>query len=137
MGIRDVPAQLRRQVIERAQERCEYCHMPDRLSFYSPEIDHIVARKHGGVTVLDNLALACWRCNHNKGSDLSSFDPLSGELTRLFTPRTDVWEDHFRIEGSHLVSDTPSGRTTISLLRLNESERLTERTLAIGLGQYS
>ncbi|MBI3761284.1 MAG: HNH endonuclease, partial [Chloroflexi bacterium] len=68
MGVRDIPAPLRRQVIERAGERCEYCHTPDGLSFYSPEIDHVIARKHGGKTTLDNLARVCWRCNHHKGT---------------------------------------------------------------------
>ena len=136
MSSRDIPAPLRRQVIERASERCEYCRMPDRLSFYPPEIDHIIARKHGGKTTLDNLARVCWRCNHHKGTDLASFDPLTGELTRLFHPRTDIWEEHFRLDATHLVSDTPVGRTTIFLLRLNDSERLAERALVIAADQY-
>ncbi len=137
MSVRDIPAPLRRQVIERARERCEYCRMPDRLSFYPPELDHIIARKHGGQTVLDNLARVCWRCNHYKGADVASFDPLTGELTRLFHPRTDVWEEHFRLDGAYLVSNTPIGRTTIALLRLNDPDRVAERALAIAAGQYS
>lgn len=136
MSALHIPAHLRRQVIERARERCEYCCMPDRLSFYLPEIDHIIARKHGGKTDLDNLARVCWRCNHHKGTDLASFDPLTGELTRLFNPRANAWEEHFRVEGTRLVSDTAIGRTTIHLLQLDEPERLAERALAIAAGEY-
>ena len=136
MSARDIPVSLRRQVVERAKERCEYCRMPDHLSFYSPEIDHIIARKHGGQTTLDNLARVCWRCNHHKGADLTSFDPLTGELTRLFHPRNDNWEDNFSLEGAQLVSDTPIGRTTIFLLRLNDPPRISERSLVISQGRY-
>ncbi len=136
MGARDIPAQLRRQVVERAQGRCEYCRMPDRFSFYPPEIDHIIARKHGGQTTLDNLARVCWRCNHHKGTDVASFDPLTGELTRLFHPRTDVWIEHFRLDDVRLDSDTPEGRTTLFLLRLNEPARVEERGLAVAAGLY-
>jgi len=102
MSVRDIPASLRRQVVERAKERCEYCRMPDSLSFYSPEIDHIVARKHGGQTTLEILARVCWRCNHHKGTDLTSFDPLTNDLTRLFDPRKDNWDDHFHLEAHSL-----------------------------------
>jgi hypothetical protein len=110
--------------------------MPDRFSFYPPEIDHIIARKHGGQTTLDNLARVCWRCNHHKGTDVASFDPLTGELTRLFHPRTDVWIEHFRLDDVRLDSDTPEGRTTLFLLRLNEPARVEERGLAVAAGLY-
>ncbi|MEK7440934.1 MAG: HNH endonuclease signature motif containing protein [Chloroflexota bacterium] len=136
MSVRDIPNALRQEVIARAGKRCEYCFMPDLLSFYPPEIDHVVARKHGGQTTLENLARICWRCNRHKGTDLTSLDPLTGELTRLFNPRIDHWSDHFALQENQLISDTAIGRTTISLLRLNTSERLAERSLAATSGQY-
>src|SRR5437773_5617958 len=51
-------------VRQRAGDACEYCRMPQ--AFYptvSFPIDHIIARQHGGPTVLSNLALSClaWR----------------------------------------------------------------------------
>ncbi len=64
-----LPIALRRAVIERAHERCEYCHKP-QVSFFPHEVDHVVAVKHGGQTTLDNLALACFQFNRYKGSDL-------------------------------------------------------------------
>jgi hypothetical protein len=51
---------LEEGVRKRAGETCEYCRM--RQSFYPTvtfPIDHIIARQHGGPTVLSNLALSC------------------------------------------------------------------------------
>ncbi len=54
---------LRRLVEERAKYQCEYCLLPDNLSFFPHEIDHIIAEKHGGKTEANNLAYTCCRCN--------------------------------------------------------------------------
>jgi hypothetical protein len=118
---------VRREVIERAQNRCEYCLLPTDVAFFPHEVDHVIAEKHGGATNLDNLAFACWRCNRHKGSDLTSFDPQTGQLTSLFNPRTQVWIEHFTYERKLIVGLTPEGRTTVHLLRLNSEERLIER----------
>ena len=75
-----IPISLRRQVEQRAQHQCEYCLLPAAVSFYSHEVDHVIALKHGGATSLENLAYACWRCNRYKGTDLGSFDPDTGEF---------------------------------------------------------
>lgn len=124
-----VPTALRREVVERAGNRCEYCLLAAEVAFYPHEVDHIVAEKHGGATDIDNLAFACWRCNRHKGSDLSSFDPLTRQLSPLFNPRTQVWSEHFSYEREKIVGLTPEGRTTVNLLRLNTEERLSERLM--------
>lgn len=122
-----VPATLRRQVIERARNRCEYCLISAEVAFFPHEVDHVVAEKHGGATEISNLALACWRCNRHKGSDLTSFDPETRQLSPLFNPRTQVWAEHFAYERERVIGLTPEGRTTVNLLRLNREERLSER----------
>jgi hypothetical protein len=122
-----VPATLRRQVIERAGGRCEYCQLPAGVAFFPHEVDHVVAEKHGGATDISNLAFACWRCNRHKGSDLTSFDPQTRQLSPLFNPLAQVWSEHFAREGERIIGLTPEGRTTVSLLRLNSEERLRER----------
>lgn len=128
---------LRRLVEERAALRCEYCLLPASVAFLRPhEADHIVAEKHGGATEAENLALACWRCNRHKGTDLASLDPATGDLTRLFNPRTQVWHVHVRLEGAQLVGITAEGRTTVRLLRLDTPERTIERQRLISLGHY-
>lgn len=56
MSVTYISTELRRLVIERAGARCEYCRLAEYVSFYSHEIDHIIAEKHDGLTVADNLA---------------------------------------------------------------------------------
>ncbi len=98
------------------------------MTFYPHEVDHVIAQKHGGKTALDNLAFSCFECNRHKGSDLASIDPPTGKITPLFNPRSQQWQDHFRFDSASIVPLTPEGRTTVFLLRLNEEERLEERT---------
>lgn len=123
-----VPAALRREVIKRAGNRCEYCLLPSEIAFYPHEVDHVIAEKHGGVTEIDNLAFSCWRCNRHKGSDLTSFDPETRQLSPLFNPRIQIWAEHFAYQGERIVGITKEGRTTVYLLRLNGEERLLERS---------
>jgi len=131
-----ISAVLRQQVIERAQGYCEYCLYPQDLSFLTFEIEHIVAEKHGGATVLGNLAMACPYCNRYKGSDLGSLDPKTGQLTPFFNPRTQVWNAHFRLEGAQIVPLTPEGRVTASILQFNHPDRVQERERLIEIGRY-
>ncbi len=129
-------ANLRRTVIERARGKCEYCLLhQDDTSFTHP-IDHIVAIRHGGKTVADNLACACIECNRNKGADLTTIDPLTGVITPLFHPRKQVWHEHFSLEGVQIVGLTAVGRATVVLLRLNDPVRLMEREALIASGRY-
>lgn len=115
----NISSALRREVIQRAEGRCEYCRLHQNLSIYTHEIDHVVAKKHGGKTVLENLALSCLPCNRYKGSDLTSIDPQTGEITRLFDPRSDVLSEHFILENGKIVGLSAIGRTTVFLLKFN------------------
>lgn len=112
-----VPASLRELVIERAVGRCEYCRFPQKAALLAFEMEHIVSEKHGGVTEADNLALACPFCNRAKGTDLGSIDPETGQLTPFFNPRTQAWEDHFRLEGAEIRPMSSNGRVTVSILQ--------------------
>jgi hypothetical protein len=104
--------------------------------FFPHEVDHVVAEKHGGATVAENLALTCWRCNRHKGSDLGSFDPQSGAFAFLFNPRTQHWEEHFVVEAGLLRGLSPEGRTTANLLQCNTVERVAERRRLSDAGLY-
>ncbi len=120
-------AEMRRRVILRSGNRCEYCliHQDDAIAAH--QIDHVIAEKHGGATSLDNLAFSCVLCNLRKGSDLSSIDPESNTITNLFNPRTQKWLNHFAIDDTHIIGITPEGRTTVNFLLLNSDQRLVER----------
>jgi hypothetical protein len=122
-----IAVSLRRLVIERANNQCEYCLISATLSFFPHELDHVIAEKHEGQTTLENLALTCWRCNRHKGSDLGSFDPTTEDFSFLFNPRTQTWTEHFIQNGNYIEGLTPEGRTTVKLLQFNTEERLTER----------
>jgi hypothetical protein len=132
----DVSAALRRLVAERAGNRCEYCLLPQAVAFHQHEPDHIVPRQHGGETRLDNLALACLRCNRYKGPNVGSFDPLTGALVPLFNPRTQVWAEHFVFEGGAIRPLTPAARVTVKILRLNDEDRVTERQWLLAAGLF-
>jgi HNH endonuclease len=129
-----VPAALRRVVHERARGACEYCLVPEALSFAAHEVDHVIAQKHGGATDEDNLALSCALCNKHKGTDLASIDRETGRLTSLYHPRRERWSAHFRIEEAALLPLTATARVTVQLLRMNHPDRLVERALLIASG---
>ena len=131
-----VSVALRREVTERAHGRCEYCRFPSDASLLSFEIEHIIAEKHGGATNLENLALSCPFCNRAKGSDLGSIDPETGELTPFFNPRTQIWFDHFRLDGPLIVPRTAAGRVTVNIFQLNHPDRLLERGQLIRIDRY-
>jgi hypothetical protein len=113
-------------VRRRAGSRCEYCRLP-QAAFRRPfHMEHIVAKQHGGSARFDNLALACWNCNLKKGPNLSGVDPWTGQLTALFHPRTDRWQQHFSALlgtlmpiGIEIRGLTPAGRATVQVLGLN------------------
>jgi hypothetical protein len=131
-----IPAELRRLVYRRAQGRCEYCLTPEIVGFSVHEYEHIIARKHGGATTADNLALSCTLCNQRKSSDLAAIDPKTGEIIRLFHPRRDLWDEHFQLNSAHIIPLTSIGRATANLLRLNMVGRIEERELLIELGFF-
>ncbi len=118
---------LRQLVIERAAGHCEYCLIHQDVSPYAHETDHLVARKHGGQTVAENLALACLACNRRKGSDLTTIDPLTGDVVPLFNPRVQLWQDHFAFKGAYVIGLTTIGRGTVFLLGMNVPERVAIR----------
>ena len=127
---------LRQQVWERAADRCEYCQMPQDLVDAVHEIDHIIAEKHRGATVLENLALACFHCNNHKGPNIAGIDPKTGLMSRLFHPREDGWHDHFKWRGPVLLGTTPIGRATVEVLEINIRQRVLHRRALIEEGAF-
>jgi hypothetical protein len=122
-----ISQQQRREIRARANGRCEYCRILETLLLAGCEVDHIISRKHGGITEISNLALSCARCNRSKGTDIGSIHPDTGSFTRLFNPRLDRWDEHFVMAGARIVGVTPIGQVTVTLLRFNDEDRLVER----------
>lgn len=115
---------IRNAVRRRAQNRCEYCglHQSD-APFLKHQIEHVIPRQHRGSDDMSNLALACYRCNKHKGPNLTSFDPRTAKIVRLFNPRTQRWRDHFIIRGVLILGRTATGRATVELLQINADKR--------------
>jgi HNH endonuclease len=113
----------------RANNRCEYCLLPQDASSLRHHIEHVIPRQHGGSDDLSNLALACHRCNLSKGPNLTGIDPITGEIVPLFDPRLNRWTDHFCFRGPVIEGLTPMGRTTIKVLSMNDTRRIERRGL--------
>lgn len=134
-----ISAALRREVVERAGNCCEYCRLSQGDLFFSLEVDHIIAEKHDGQTVADNLCLSCPDCNAFKGSDLASIDYAHDKaIVRLFNPRVDRWNDHFQLEliTGYIEGLSPQGRVTVFLLRLNDDDRVVDRKQLMSANRY-
>lgn len=129
-----VSSRVRQQVRRRAEGKCEYCLVHEEDGYVGYQIDHIIARKHGGATSLDNLAFACLLCNRYKGSDVAAPDPTTGEIVPLFNPRQQRWQEHFTLQGAVIVARSSIGRATANLLRLNSPERVIERVEFVKAG---
>ena len=127
---------LKKLVIARAFSACEYCLIAIADTYFGGEIDHIISVKHGGGNHAYNLAYACQVCNRAKGSDLGSISQLTGRLVRFFNPRTDVWLEHFALQGATIMPLTEIGEVTARIFDFNAPERLAEREGLLQLGRY-
>ena len=130
-----IPHRIKINVAQRADFRCEYCQLPDKISFYTFHIDHIKSIKHGGLSTLDNLAYCCPDCNFNKGSDIGSFIE-NDQIIRFFNPRIDNWHEHFEIVNGFILSKTDISKVTERIFKFNDSDRIIFRQQLIQLKQY-
>ena len=123
-------------VWDRAGHCCEYCGMPQLYDELPFEIDHIIARQHGGPTIASNLALACFACNHHRGPNLSGIDSKTKKIVQLFHPRRHKWSRHFRWDGPVLAGRTALGRATVAVLAVNLPHRVRHRAQLIAEGVF-
>lgn len=114
-----VPARLRRLVVSRAGNQCEYCALSQEGQEATFHIDHILPKAAGGRTYAANLALACLSCSLRKEARRSAIDPITTRRVTLFHPRRQRWRDHFRWDGFRIVGLTPTGRATVAALQMN------------------
>ena len=116
-------------VAERALHRCEYCSAPEVVFNFPFEVEHILPPTQGGKNESENNALACRSCNLFKSDSIDGQDSQTGQRTRLFHPRCDVWSEHFRFNADLVIEPlTAIGRATCSQLRMNSSSQVAART---------
>lgn len=124
--------EIRQQVRLRAKNRCEYCGKPDGYSVHKHQVDHIISQKHKGSDDLDNLALACFRCNVSKGTDVGAYDSETAQLVPFYNPRAQSWKEHFKLlENEEITGLSPSGRITVAVFQFNHPDQLESRRYLI------
>ncbi|MEA5448844.1 HNH endonuclease signature motif containing protein [Leptolyngbya sp. CCNP1308] len=138
MPRRYITVDEQRQVIERANRRCEYCKSAMDYAAQSFVMEHIIPIAAGGETALDNLALACGGCNGHKHIKLTGLDPVSQTQVSLFHPRRQTWDEHFAWDADFLqvVGLTPAGRATVEELSLNRLGIVNMRRLLLLAGLH-
>ncbi|PZO42617.1 MAG: hypothetical protein DCF15_22810 [Phormidesmis priestleyi] len=77
---------LKLQIRQRAEYLCEYCHSSEEASTSQFTIDHLQPRSLGGSDELENLALACHRCNIRRYNFTTGIDPQTNAIVPLFNP---------------------------------------------------
>jgi len=127
---------LRRRVTLWAEIRCEYCGLSQLGQAATFHLDHVVPVAAGGMAVLDNLALACIHCSLRKGARVMVLDPKTRRSVRLFHPRQQQWNLHFRWSGNELTGITATVRATIDALALNSPEHQIIRSFESLLGRH-
>jgi hypothetical protein len=131
-----IPVSLRRFVIQRANNHCEYCGISQVGQVATFHIDHIITSVAGGETKEENLALACVSCSLRKGSRQNLKDLETGEVVLIFNPRQQRWMEHFIWDGVRVVGLTATGRITLQALDLNRPTMLAIRTEEVLLGRH-
>ncbi len=129
----NLPAAVKREVLERDGFRCRYCHLRvitsptmtalekalpaalpmGRTSFESHRMqcvlrltwDHIKARSVGGTNTAANVVVTCGACNFNKGSTSLEELGLQNPLER--EPLKDEWDGLNGSLGSKLLCPAP------------------------------
>jgi hypothetical protein len=131
-----IPASLRRLVIQRADNRCEYCGISQIGQVATFHIDHIVPVVADGETIAENLALACVSCSLRKGARQNLEDSETGKVVSIFNPRQQAWKEHFDWNGVQVVGLTATGRATVQALDLNRATMLAIRAEEELLGRH-
>ncbi len=131
-----ISSEIRQIVSSRANFVCEYCLIAEADAYFRFQVEHIISRKHGGSSELENLALACVFCNRHKGSDIASLILKTNKLTRFYNPRVNRWSEHFRLDGVVIEPLTDIGEATVRILQINHDDQISERQVLKRRGRY-
>ncbi|MEP0924348.1 HNH endonuclease [Leptolyngbya sp. ST-U4] len=133
-----IPNHLRRQFIEEAGYRCEYCKTSSQLTETPLIMEHIIPQLLDGSDERSNLAASCYPCNELKSAKTHAIDPETGQLVSLFNPRTQSWAEHLTWvnEGTHIIGLTAIGKATVISLKLNNENMVEARSIWIEFGWH-
>lgn len=94
---------IRVRLAEAQNWKCCWCGCNTTGSYglkHSATTEHVIPRSNGGTDDVDNLAMACSKCNHKRG-----------------TQEVDTFMDSFRIQGPILSKDSIRSRQAAARLR--------------------
>jgi hypothetical protein len=134
--MREIPARLRRLVVLRAGNRCEYCGLSQEGQEATFHVDHIIPVVDDGPTSAENLALACVSCSLRKEARRSAVDQVTRRKVPLFHPRRQPWSRHFRWNGVRMIGRTATGRATVVALQMNRPLILAIRAEEVERGRH-
>ncbi len=126
------------RVALKAGHRCEYCHAPEVIFNFPFEVEHIIPLSRDGADAEFNWALSCRSCNLHKSSHMTGIDAIGQKEIRLFHPREDRWEVHFKanVESGEIEGITSIGRATVVRLVMNNQIQIAARKQWILLGFF-
>ena len=129
---------LRQKIARRAKDRCGYCLVSALITGVDLQVEHVWPTSKGGLSVEDNLWLACAECNQRKAVRTLVVDPLTKKQVPLYNPLQDTWKDHFRwsVYGTEIVGVTAVGRATVVALQLNRPARVSVRRRWVSVGWH-
>jgi hypothetical protein len=129
---------VRRQVRDRAHNRCEYCQHPASYACAPFVCEHILPRVRGAGDTPPELAWACPACNSHKYQKTHARDPQTERIVPLFNPRRQRWSQHFAWSEDFtlIIGRTATGRATIEALHLNRPELLNLRRALRAVGEH-
>lgn len=138
MARKVVARAVRRQVRDRAGNRCEYCQHPASYSCAPYVCEHVRPRVRGAGNTLAELAWACPGCNSHKYEKTHACDPQTGRIVPLFNPRRQRWSRHFAWSADflYLHGRTAMGRATAEALHLNRAELVNLRHALLVMGVH-
>jgi hypothetical protein len=130
--------QIKQQVRLRAKNCCEYCYSQEKFATHSFSVEHIKPLSKGGNNNLDNLALSCLGCNNHKYNKTEGKDTVSGAIISLYNSRYQNWQEHFNWNQDYtlIIGLTPTGRTTVEILRLNREGLVNLRRILYTMGEH-
>jgi hypothetical protein len=125
-------------VAQRAGHRCEYCRATEAIFNFPFEVEHIIPSSRDGSDDEANCALACRSCNLYKSDQIEGAVEPTQEVVRLFHPRRDRWDEHFRVEKETgmIQGLTSTGRVTVAILQMNRPIQLAARRQWMLLGLF-
>ncbi|MBI3920706.1 MAG: HNH endonuclease [Armatimonadetes bacterium] len=124
-----IPSAVRARVRQKARNRCGYCRSHQQYVLGILQVEHIIPKVSGGSDDEENLWLACSMCNNAKHAQTHAMDPLTRQRVRVFNPRKQRWQRHFRwsSDGVRILGRTACGRATVAALNMNNLISVTVR----------